>query len=161
MRTLNISLVATAFISCAALAGTGGEEGYATPQSLDSIGSMFHDTNNESDASDVSVTTNCDAEVEAVKARMAGLRAFLEYTNIELVETSPYAPAGTQQTYAQALSKLELRLSAVTAERQEVKSALVEYRELLDSHTKNSQHEAVFDDISALLVDMEAFVAKQ
>jgi len=47
VRYLGTSLVAIVFVGGAAVAVTGGENDYEPPKSLDSIGSMFLDTNRD------------------------------------------------------------------------------------------------------------------
>lgn len=163
MRTLKTSLIATIFLSCGAYAGASAKEGYVVPQSLDSIGSMFQDTNDEDQVIDANTAASCVARLEILKARMAGLNALLEHTDIDFLGTDSKHSSFDEQTYGKALRKIEQRVLAVEAERQQLKSALVQYREVLDSHIVSGQHqkqqEAVFDDIAAVLGQVEASFA--
>ena len=165
MRTFNTSLIATFFVSCTAFAGTSGEESYSMPQSLDSIGSLFQDTNSEGEAFNAANAANCEARFEALKARMAGLNYLLKHTDIQLAYTTSSRAVVNEESYVKALGTIELRLRTASAERHQLKYALAEYRELLDNHKKNSQHEsqyeAVFDDISSVLWQVEASFAEQ
>lgn len=163
MRTLKTSLMATIFLSCGAYAGASAKEGYVVPQSLDSIGSMFQDTNDEDEAIDANTVASCEAKLEILKVRMAGLNALLEHTDVDFLGSDSKHSSFDEHTYGKALRKIELRVLAFEAERQQLKSALVQYREVLDSHIESGQHEkqleAVFGDISAVLGQVEASFA--
>lgn len=163
MRTFLISALAIGICSQFVIAGSGNEEKYATPQSLDSIGSMIQDSNHEHNAKEAATEANCKAKLAELKDRMTGLRILLESTEIKVLRPVTDASAVSEHNYAKALGEIEQRVRTVAAERQQLKDALLRFRKSLDAHQRNGHHqnlhEAVFEDISALLIQVDASFA--